>query len=114
MPTDKPDTILEKTVPISVEALKEAISLKCANCYGAMAFANALCGGRTDAWLLCHTYPLEKLLEEAEARNLDLSDLKSAIDDVPVQETLYYKRAKNLITESEFRAAFAKWQRGET
>ena|SRR5581483_10121330 len=98
---------------ISTEDLKKAICLKCANCYAAMSFANALGGSRTDAWYLCHAYTLKQLLDEAKSLNLDLTGLKSAIDNKPVEETLYYKRATGIMTEQEFKAAFKKWQNGE-
>jgi hypothetical protein len=98
---------------ISAEELKEAISIKCANCYAAMSFANALGGSRTDAWYLCRAYTLKQLLDEASSIGLNLSGLKSAIDDIPIEESLYYKRATGEMDEQEFRAAFSKWQRGE-
>lgn len=41
---------------ISTDKLKKAISLKCANCYGAMSMCNALGGMATDEWILCHAY----------------------------------------------------------
>lgn len=98
---------------ISHKELKQAICLKCANCYGALSFANALGGSKTDAWILCHAYTLKQLLEEAKNLNLDLSGLKCAVENQPIEETLYYKRAAGLITEQEFQTAFRKWQRGE-
>lgn len=98
---------------ISIEKLKKAISLKCANCYAAMEFANALGGSKTDEWILCHSFTLKQLLEEANSQGVDLSDVKSSIDDIPVKDSLYYKRATGDMTEQEFRAAFSKWQRGE-
>lgn len=104
---------IQESKIISVKDLKEAICLKCANCYGAMSFANALGGSRTDAWFLCHTYTLKQLLEEARQQNLDLSGLKCAVENQPIEETLYYKRASGLITEQEFKTAFSKWQKGE-
>ncbi len=98
---------------ISHKELKQAICLKCANCYGAMSFANALGGSKTDAWYLCHEYTLKQLLEEAKSLNLDLGGLKCAVEDTPIEETLYYKRAAGLITEQEFKIEFAKWQKGK-
>lgn len=98
---------------ISVKELKQAICLKCANCYGAMSFANALGGSKTDAWYLCHTHTLKELLAEANELKLDLSGLKCAVEEQPIEETLYYKRAAGLMTEQEFKQAFSKWQRGE-
>lgn len=98
---------------ISTDKLKKAISLKCANCYGAMEFANALGGYKSDEWILCHSYTLKQLLDEANSLGLDLSDVKASIDDIPVKDSLYYKRATGEITEQAFRAAFKKWQNGE-
>lgn len=98
---------------ISTDKLKKAISLKCANCYGAMEFANALGGSKTDEWILCHSFTLKQLLDEANSLGLDLSDVKSSIDDIPVKDSLYYKRATGEMTEQEFRAAFSKWQKGK-
>lgn len=91
---------------IAHEELKEAIRLKCANCYGAMAFANALGGSRTDAWYLCHAYTLKQLLDEANSIGLNLSGLKSAIDNMPIEESLYYKRATGIMTEQDSRLRF--------
>lgn len=99
---------------ISIDRLKKAISLKCANCYAAMEFANALGGSKTDEWILCHSFTLKQLLDEANAQNVDLSDVKSSIDNIPVKDSLYYKRATGEMTEQEFRAAFKKWQNGGT
>lgn len=99
---------------ISTEDLKKAICLKCANCYAAMQFANILGGSRTDAWYLCHAYTLKQLVDEANSLGVDLKGLKSSIDNIPIEDSLYYKRAMDLMTEQEFRAAFSKWQRGET
>jgi hypothetical protein len=79
-----------------------------------MSFANAIGGSRTDAWYLCHNYTLKELVDEADSYSVDLSDVKSSIDNIPVKESLYYKRAMGLITEQEFKAAFKKWQNGET
>lgn len=98
---------------ISVEKLKKAISLKCANCYAAMEFANILGGSKTDEWILCHSYTLKQLLDEANSLGVDLSEVKSSIDHIPVKDSLYYKRATGEMTEQEFRAAFKKWQNGE-
>lgn len=98
---------------ISTDDLKKAISLKCANCYAAMQFANILGGSRTDAWHLCHAHTLKELVDEANSLGVDLSDVKSAIDNIPVKDSLYYKRAMGIMTEQEFKAAFKKWQNGE-
>lgn len=97
----------------SSEDLKKAISLKCANCYAAMSFANALGGSRTDAWYLCHAYTLKELLDEASSLGVDLSDVKSSIDNIPVKDSLYYKQATGEMTEQEFKTAFKKWQNGD-
>lgn len=110
-------TILKMTEParerdIGVQALKEAICLKCANCYVAMSFANVLGGTPSDAWYLCHAYPLKALLAEARERGLDLSGLKAAVDGIPIEQSLYYKRATGAMTEDEFQAAFREWQKG--
>lgn len=103
--------ILEKE--ITNKDLTKAISLKCANCYGAMSFANALGGYQDIPWQLCHKYPLKDLIEEAENRNIDLSNVNAAVEVMPVKETMFYKRAKGLITEQEFKELFRKWKRGE-
>ena len=99
-------------LPAKIEGLKKAISLKCANCYAAMSFANLLGGTMSEAWYLCHNYTLKQLLDEANAQGVDLSDVKSSIDDIPVKDSLYYKRATGEMTEQEFKAAFKKWQNG--
>jgi hypothetical protein len=85
-----------KSRKIALDSLREAIRLRTANCYAAMSFANALGGMRTDAWTLCHNHTLKELLAEAEAQQLDLDELKSAIDDIPVKQTLYYRRAAEI------------------
>lgn len=107
------DVKVEVNRTISVESLKQAICLKCANCYGAMSFANAIGGSKTDAWALCHAYELKQLLEEAEAQGLDLGDARAAVTNEPVRETLYYRRATGELSEAEFQKAFRAWQRGE-
>ena len=98
---------------ITDKDLTKAISLKCANCYGALSFANALGGSQDVPWQLCHKYPLKDLLEEAEQRKIDLTNVNAAVEVIPVQETMYYKRAKGIITEEEFQKLFRKWKRGE-
>lgn len=99
---------------ITDKDLTEAISLKCANCYGALSFANALGGYQNVPWQLCHKYPLKDLLEEVEQRKIDLTNINAAVEVMPVKETMRYKRAKGLITEAEFNELFKKWQRGES
>lgn len=49
--------------PYSDAAVLEAIRLKSSNCYGALSFANALGGSRSDAWDLCYTVPLKGLID---------------------------------------------------
>ncbi len=93
--------------------LKEAISLKSANCYGALAFANALGGSPTLAWILCHAYTLKQMLAEVTRRNLDLTGVLSSVDNTPVQETMYFRRAAGTMTEDEFQAAFTRWKNNE-
>lgn len=101
----------ERTV--SHDDLKKAICLKCSPCYGAMAFANALGGSKTDAWYLCHAYTLKQLLDEAKEQNLDLKGLMCAVESQPIEETFYYKRAAGLVTEEEFKVLFNKWKEGK-
>lgn len=90
--------------------LIEAISLKCSNLYGAMAFANALGGSKTTSWELCYKYPLYDLIAEAEDRRIDLSIVDTAVEVQPVMDSMYYKRAKGLVTESEFKELFNRWK----
>jgi hypothetical protein len=95
-------------------SLIKAIRLKCENCYGAMSFANALGGYPSPQWILCHSYSLKDLLEEAKNRKLDLSQISTEIDPIlPIIQTLYYKRATGEMTEKEFRREFSKWKRGK-
>ncbi len=94
-------------------AVKNAICLKCAPCYGAMAFANALGGSKSDAWDLCHSFTLKQILDEAKEQNLDLTGLKCAVENIPIEETFYYKQAMGLVTDEEFRILFNKWKNGE-
>lgn len=95
------------------KAVKEAISLKCANCWGALQFANTLGGSSTPAWKLAHAYTLRELLNHAAEQKIGLEGLESAVDGAPVQQTLYFLRATGAMTEVEFQAAFRKWQNGE-
>src|SRR4051812_28514094 len=97
----------------SPDDLRDAVRLKCANCYGALSMANALGGSHTPGWDLCHVYPLKEILAEATERGVSLAGLKSAVDNKPVEETLYYRRATGAMTEQEFQTEFKKWQRGE-
>ena len=103
-------TTLEPATP---EQIRGAVSLKCANCYGAMSFANAIGGALCAEWVLCHAHTLKALLAFATAQGISLDGLLSAVDKTPVQETLYYRRAAGLMTEAEFQVEFSKWQRGE-
>ena len=100
------------SLPASDEILKKAISHKCANCYAAMSLCNQLGGSLTDEWKLCHSYTLKQLLEEATERHLDLSNVRSSVDGIPVKDSLYYKRATGAFTEAEFQKAFKLWQNG--
>lgn len=90
--------------------LIEAISLKCSNCYGALSFANSIGGVQTSAWKLCHTYPLYDLIAEAEDRSIDLSTVNTAVEVQPVMDSMYYQRAKKLVTEEEFEKLFRRWK----
>lgn len=92
------------------EDLIKAISLKCSNPYGAMSFANALGGSRTTPWELCHTYPLYDLITEAENRNINLAEVNTSVEVQPVMDSMYYKRAKGLVTEVEFKELFSRWK----
>lgn len=105
--------MIKLEVEITDKDLTKAISLKCANCYGALSFANALGGYQNIPWKLCHKYPLKDLIDEAERRNIDLSKVNADVEVMPVIDTMYYKRAKGLITEDEFQQLFRKWRRGE-
>ena len=106
------DKVSVEQFTASEKDLLEAIHLKCANCYGAMSMVNALGGIRTNTWMLCHTYTLKRLLDEAEVLGLDLSQLKTAVHNTPVTESMYYKRAKGIVTESEFNELFKQWREG--
>ncbi len=97
----------------SVTDIKDAVRLKCANCYGAMAMANAIGGSRTPGWDLCHGHSLKEILAEAKEQQIDLSGVKSAVDDKPVETTLYFQRAAGTITEAEFKTKFREWQEGK-
>lgn len=101
------------TIEPKPEDVKEAIRLKCANCWGVLAMANSLGGSDTPAWTLAHTTKLKDLLDHAEEKKIDLTGLLSAVEKQPVQQSLYYLRATGGMTEAEFQAAFRKWQRGE-
>ncbi len=103
---------LKVEYPITDADVKEAISLKCANCYGALNMANAMGGADSVPWKLCRLYPLKDLLDDASRRGIDLTSLKAAVDGTPVTESLYYKRAAGVMTEQEFQAAFRVWQNG--
>lgn len=98
---------------VSDKDLTEAIQLKCSPCYGAMSFANALGGSKTIPWTLCHSQTLETLLDEADARGISLEGIVCSVEKQPIKETLYYKRAKRLMTEQEFQKAFREWQKGK-
>lgn len=95
------------------EDVKKAICLKCAPCYGAMSFCNVLGGSRSNAWDLCHSFTLKQLLDEAKEQNIELRGLVCAVENIPIEDTFYYKQAMGLVTEQEFRELFNKWKRGE-
>ena len=95
---------------VTDDHIRRAIELKCANCYGALSFANALGGSKDVVWLLCHAFPLKDILVEADRRGIDLTPLKAAVDGTPVKESMYYRRAAGVITEDEFQKEFRQWQ----
>jgi hypothetical protein len=101
------------TISPNPEDVKEAIRLKCANCYGALAMCNRLGGTATKAWDLCHSYSLKDLLEHAKEANIDLKGIKAAVDNTPIEDSLYYKRATGIFTEEEFQTEFCKWKNGK-
>lgn len=103
-------TTLETAKP---EDIKDAIHLKSANCWCALSIANALGGTPSPGWDLAHAIPLKRLIEVAKERNIDLAGLKSAVDGIPVEESLYFRRAAGTMTEEEFRKAFRAWQNGK-
>ena len=55
---------------------------------------------------------LKDLLAEVDRRGLSLDGRLSAVDRIPVKETLYYARARGLITEEELRKQFLEWRNG--
>lgn len=101
------------TVPPDPEAVKEAIRLRCANCFSAMRIANALGGSRTPAWELAHNYSLKRLLDHAQETKIDLSGLLSAVDNIPIEQSIYYRYAMGTISDEEFDEEVRKWKRGK-
>ena len=70
---------LEKRVEISDKQLLEAISLRFCRHFPALNIANGLGGLRTIPWDIVHTFKPAEMLEEAESRNLDLTELEAAM-----------------------------------
>lgn len=108
-----PDVAILTLAQVSDSDLLKALSLKSAPCYAAMAFANALGGTPSIPWMICHSTKLADIISEVRLRKLDISSLKCAVEDLPVEKCLYFRRAEGTITEEEFLREFAKWQRGE-
>jgi hypothetical protein len=98
------------TITPKQEAVREAIRLKSANCWGALSMANALGGSKTEAWDLAHTYPLKDLIAHARENNILTADLKAAVDETPVEQSLYFRRATGELTEDEFKRLFRECQ----
>ena len=93
--------------------VKKAIRLRCANCWGAMSFANQLGGYPSPEWVLAHSHTLKELLDHAREAGIDLTGLEAAVEGGPIEGTMYYRRATGELSETEFRAEFRKWQKGE-
>lgn len=95
------------------EDVKEAIRLRCANCWGALSFANSIGGTLTGAWKLAHGHTLEALLDHAREAGISLEGLQAAVEEQPIERTMYYRRATGEITEEQFRAEFRRWRMGQ-
>lgn len=81
------------TVPVATEDLVRAIELACSPVLGALNMANALGGVETDPWLLVRTYSLAQLIDEAIARDVDLTEVKAACCDLAVTDTPPFRGA---------------------
>ena len=93
--------------------LIEAIRTSCENCWGALQMCNALGGDRDEKWAALHTFTRKQLVEEANRRGINLTDVKLEIDPkgTPVTESMYYKRSMGVMTEAEFQKAFREWKK---
>ena len=69
-------------IPVSNEVLRKAIELKCSAFYTAMSVANALGGSKSNDWIIARSNSLVDLIEEANRRNLDMSEWKTAVDSI--------------------------------
>ena len=85
--------MLELTYQPTDTELKDAIALRCSKCFGALNIANALGGDDSIPWKLVRTYSLVDLIQEAQARKLDLSTTNAAVEGGRVVATEIYQKA---------------------
>ncbi len=94
------------------EDVKQAIAYRCADCWGALSFANAIGGQRTPAWALAHGHSLKELVDHAAECGISLEGLKAAVTGAPVESTMLYRYATGAITREQFREEVRKWKEG--
>ena len=79
--------------PVRTEDVIQAIELACSPVLGALSMANAIGGLQTDAWRLVREVSLVALIDEASARDVDLSVVVAACCDVLVMDTPPFRHA---------------------
>ena len=110
------NAIAERTTTHSITDadVKKALSLRCAICFGALQLCRAL--GRADEpneWWLANNYTIKQLIEEADRRGLDLSDVETDVEHQPLRLNMRYRLARGEITEREFHAYFHDVKMGQ-
>jgi hypothetical protein len=96
--------LFEETIRPTDTEIREAIAIRCSECFTAMLWANALGGGETMPWRIIKTFKLPEMIAEAESRGIDLTKLPVAVGEEPkqmVSETERYRRAALAPRETE-------------
>jgi len=83
--------------PITDAQLKQAIALRCSDCFPAMNIANALGGYPSAEWEIVRSFSLVDMVQEAKIRSIDLSALEAAVCGGLVVETVIYKKAEEVL-----------------
>jgi len=80
----------------SNEELLEAIKIRFSAVFGALNMANSFGGYQSNVWRIVRKYSPQELLDEADARKLDLSDVQCAVEGGPLVECVMYRRLRGV------------------
>lgn len=87
--------VLEEGVTPTNDQLKEAIEIRCAECFPTLDFVNEFCGYETVPWKLVRKFTLSELLQEAYDRLLPVEKWKAAVTGQPIIYTKAFATSKH-------------------